>query len=185
MIKDHLDVVQVDGGTDYRRMARGRVNAYLSPLNIETEHQLDEMFRTLAAEQPDETRAVLKIEAREIHAHQRRGRLIWFDFQTLCGGPRSQNDYLELAHQFDIVMLSGVPKMSAAMSSEARRFTWLVDVLYDHKVKLIMSAAVQPTDLYTDGVLANEFHRTVSRLVEMQSADYLATSKRATQTHFV
>ncbi len=184
MIKDHLDVIQVDGGTDYRRMARGHVNAYLSPLTVNAEQQLDEMFLTLSQDQPNETRAILQIEAREIRAFKRRGRLIWFDFQTLCGGPRSQNDYLELAHQFDVVMLSGVPKMSAAMSSEARRFTWLVDVLYDHKVKLILSAAVPPHELYTDGVLANEFHRTVSRLVEMQSEDYLATSKRETQTHF-
>jgi len=110
--------------------------------------------------------------------------VIWFDFQTLCGGPRSQNDYLELANQFDTVMLSGVPEMSAGMASEARRFTWLVDVLYDHKVKLIISAAVAPAELYTVGVLANEFHRTISRLIEMQSEDYLHAEHRLTVTDF-
>ncbi|MFZ9480814.1 MAG: cell division protein ZapE, partial [Burkholderiaceae bacterium] len=127
---------------------------------------------------------VLRIEEREIRAIARHGRVIWFDFKTLCGGPRSQNDYLELAQQFDTVVLSGVPKMSAAMSSEARRFTWLVDVLYDHRVKLIVSADVPAQELYTEGMLANEFTRTVSRLVEMRSTDYMETTARETQTHF-
>ena len=104
--------------------------------------------------------------------------MIWFDFATLCGGPRSQNDYLDIAHRFHTVILSDVPQMSAAMGSEARRFTWLIDVLYDHRVKLLMSAAVPPEQLYTDGVLSNEFHRTVSRLIEMQSLEYKESLRR-------
>jgi cell division protein ZapE len=110
--------------------------------------------------------------------------VIWFDFETLCGGPRSQNDYLELTQQFDTVLLSGVPVMTAAMSSEARRFTWLVDVLYDHKVKLIISAQAEAEKLYVEGVLANEFSRTASRLTEMQSEDYLASAQRDVQSRF-
>src|SRR5690606_23053490 len=102
------------------------------------------------------------IESREIKALRRAGGVIWFDFATLCGGPRSQNDYLEIASRFHTVILSDVPRMSVAMSSEARRFTWLVDVFYDHKVKLLMSAEVEPDQLYVEGTLANEFHRTVS-----------------------
>lgn len=186
LIKEHLDVVQVDGGQDYRRMARGHVRAYLTPLGDEVEREMAQSFETMSRESGDGSlqNPVLQIEAREIRALKRSGRAIWFDFQTLCGGPRSQNDYLELAHQFDAVFLSDVPKMSAGMSSEARRFTWLVDVLYDHKVKLVMSAASEPEELYTAGVLANEFHRTVSRLVEMQSEDYLATERRQTMTDF-
>jgi cell division protein ZapE len=89
-----------------------------------------------------------------------------------------------LANQFHTVFLSNVPQMSAAMSSEARRFTWLIDVLYDHKVKLIMSAEVAPELLYTSGVLANEFARTVSRLQEMQSQEYLLLQQRVAQTNF-
>jgi cell division protein ZapE len=104
--------------------------------------------------------------------------VIWFDFATLCGGPRSQNDYLELASRFHTVILSGVPAMSAGQSSEARRFTWLVDVFYDHKVKLLMSAEVAPDQLYTKGMLSNEFHRTVSRIIEMQSREYMLSERR-------
>ena len=108
--------------------------------------------------------------------------MVWFDFRTLCGGPRSQNDYLELASQFHTLLLSDVPEMSPRLASEARRFTWLVDVLYDRRVKLIMSAAVAPEALYTDGPLAHEFARTVSRLREMQSAAFLAASRRDVDT---
>ncbi len=192
LIKQHLDIVEVDGGVDYRRLARGQVRASLTPLGADSEREMQQVFDHMARTQsasadrasPVITNPVLQIEAREIRAFKRLGRVIWFDFATLCGGPRSQNDYLELAQQFDCVCLSGVPAMSAAMSSEARRFTWLVDVLYDHKVKLIISAAVPPEGLYTEGVLANEFARTVSRLVEMQSEEYLASAQRSVQSSF-
>ena len=97
---------------------------------------------------------------------------------TLCGGPRSQNDYLEIASRFHTVILSSIPQMSAGMSSEARRFTWLIDVFYDNKVKLIMSAEVAPELLYTQGTLSNEFHRTVSRIIEMQSQEYMNADQR-------
>jgi cell division protein ZapE len=120
----------------------------------------------------------IHIEAREIKSLRHAGGAVWFDFATLCGGPRSQNDYLEIASRFHTVFLSGVPRMSAAMSSEARRFTWLIDVLYDHNVKLVMSAEVEPAELYTDGMLANEFHRTVSRIIEMQSYEYMQSERR-------
>jgi len=179
LIKQHLDVVEVNGDTDYRQLAQGTVRAYLTPLNNETEREMQASFSRLSEPGADTT-AKLEIESREIIAKHRAGRVIWFDFQTLCGGPRSQNDYLELAHQFHTVFLSGVPQMSAAMSSEARRFTWLIDVLYDHKIKLIMSADVPAERLYTAGVLANEFQRTVSRLNEMQSQEYLVSLQRET-----
>jgi cell division protein ZapE len=183
LIKDHLDIVEVDGGADYRRLARGSVKAYLCPLNADADKEMQNAFERLAEPGADNT-AKLEIESREIKAVARSGRVIWFDFQTLCGGPRSQNDYLELANRFHTVFLSGVPQMSAGMSSEARRFTWLIDVLYDHKVKLIMSAEVPPEALYTAGVLAGEFSRTVSRLVEMQSQDYLMADQRHAVTDF-
>jgi cell division protein ZapE len=133
------------------------------------------------AESRDED-PVLHIEARQIRAVRKAGGLVWFDFRTLCGGPRSQNDYLELATQFHTVLLSNVPHMPVNMASEARRFTWLVDVLYDRRVKLIMSAAVPAEALYTEGPLSHEFPRTVSRLNEMQSAEYLAQERRDVNT---
>jgi cell division protein ZapE len=108
--------------------------------------------------------------------------VVWFDVRTLCGGPRSQNDYLELASRFHTVLLGNVPQMPPRLASEARRFTWLVDVLYDRRVKLILSTAVPPEQLYTEGPLAHEFPRTVSRLAEMQSAEYLAEARRTVDT---
>ena len=104
---------------------------------------------------------------------------MWFDFEALCGGPRSHLDYLDLAKRFHTVIVSNVPKLSARRADEARRFTWLVDIFYDCNVKLIVSAEAEPEALYTEGVLANEFQRTASRLHEMQSRDYLAAARRA------
>ena len=191
LLKERLDIVKVDGGIDYRRLARGQFRAYITPINAETEHEIGVIFDRLASGQRQSlagaavsTEPTLQIESREIRALKRCGRVIWFDFATLCGGPRSQNDYLELTQQFDTVLLSGVPVMTAAMSSEARRFTWLVDVFYDHKVKLIISAQAEAEKLYVQGVLANEFSRTVSRLTEMQSEDYLASAQRDVQSRF-
>ena len=124
----------------------------------------------------------LHIEARVIRARRKAGGVVWFDFKELCGGPRSQNDYLELATQFHTLILSNVPLMPPRLASEARRFTWLVDVLYDRRVKLIISAAGPAEQLYTEGPLAHEFPRTVSRLAEMQSAEFLALERREVDT---
>ena len=177
LLKERLDVMNVDAGTDYRMRALEQVYAYHAPLNAASDQALRTAFAGIA-ETADEN-PLVRIEAREIRALRRAGGVIWFDFATLCGGPRSQNDYLELASRFHTVVLSAVPQMSASMSSEARRFTWLIDVLYDHNVKLIMSAEVAPDQLYTQGMLANDFHRTVSRIVEMQSSQYMGSQRRA------
>jgi cell division protein ZapE len=124
----------------------------------------------------------LHIEARQIRAWRKAGGIVWFNFKALCGGPRSQNDYLEIASRFHTVFVSDVPQMSVRLASEARRFTWLVDVLYDRRVKLVLSAEVQPELLYTEGPMAHEFPRTVSRLNEMQSKEYLALERRIVDT---
>jgi cell division protein ZapE len=176
LLKEKLDIVNVDAGIDYRKRALEQVHAYHTPSDAVADHALREAFAALADTEDEDPR--IHIEAREIRALRRAGSVVWFDFATLCGGPRSQNDYLELASLFHTLVLSGVPCMSAAMSSEARRFTWLIDVLYDHKIKLIMSAEVEPEQLYTEGALANEFHRTVSRIIEMQSYEYMAAERR-------
>lgn len=177
LLKERLDVVNVDAGKDYRQRALQQVKAYHAPLNAASDAAMREAYAKIAETQDEDPK--VNIEAREIRALRKAGGVIWFDFSTLCGGPRSQNDYLELASMFHTILLSNVPQMSASMSSEARRFTWLIDVLYDHKVKLIMSAEVEPEGLYTAGVLANEFHRTVSRIVEMQSEEYMTSERRA------
>jgi cell division protein ZapE len=114
------------------------------------------------------------IEGRPLVARRRAGSAIWFDFAALCDGPRSQRDYLELAQRFAVVFLSGIPVMSADMSDLARRFTWLVDILYDHRVKLVASAEAPAAALYLAGRNVQEFPRTVSRLTEMRTRDYMA-----------
>jgi cell division protein ZapE len=176
LLKLHLDVMNVDAGNDYRKRALEQVDAYHTPLNAVSDKALRDAFASVADTADEDPR--VRIEAREIRALRKAGGAIWFDFATLCGGPRSQNDYLEIASRFHTVVLSGIPEMSASMSSEARRFTWLIDVFYDHKIKLLMSAAVGPQELYTQGTLANEFHRTVSRIIEMQSREYMEAPRR-------
>jgi cell division protein ZapE len=180
LLKAHLEVLNVDAGTDYRRRTLEDMNLYLTPLTEAHEAALTEAFESLAEAQDEDPK--LMIEHRALQARRRAGGVVWFDFQTLCGGPRSQNDYLELASQFHTLILSDVPEMPVRLASEARRFTWLVDVLYDRRVKLIISAAVPAEQLYTEGPLAHEFPRTVSRLQEMRSAEYLALARREVDT---
>ena len=176
LLQARLDVVQVDAGIDYRQRVMERLETYLRPAGAEADGKLEAAFAQVAEAEEDDP--VLLIESRRIRARRRAGGVVWFDFVVLCGGPRSQNDYLEIARQFHTVLLSGVPRMSAAQASEARRFTWLVDVLYDHRVKLLLSAEVEPEALYTSGSLAGEFERTASRLTEMQTRRYLETPRR-------
>ena len=180
LLKQGMEVINVDNGTDYRRRVLEQVELYHCPLDDAADRAIESAFERLAEAHDEDP--VLHIEAREIRAVRKAGGVVWFDFRTLCGGPRSQNDYLELATQFHTVLLSNVPHMPVNMASEARRFTWLVDVLYDRRVKLILSAAVPAEALYTEGPLSHEFPRTVSRLNEMQSAEYLAQERRDVNT---
>jgi len=177
LLQARLDVVQIDAGVDYRERAMERIAVYLTPLDAGSDLKMARAFHSIAEAEDDDP--ALLIEARRIRARRRAGGVVWFDFAVLCGGPRSQNDYLEIAAQFHTVLLSNVPRMSAGHASEARRFTWLVDVLYDHGVKLILSAETTPAGLYTTGALALEFQRTASRLIEMQSRAYLEAPRRA------
>jgi len=180
LLNERMEVVNVDNGTDYRRRTLENAQLYHCPLGPEAEAAMARTFDLLASGRDEDP--VLHIEAREIRTLRRAGGVVWFDFRELCMGPRSQNDYLEIASQFHTVLLSNVPHMPVNMASPARRFTWLVDVLYDRRVKLILSAAVPPEELYTEGPLAHEFPRTVSRLQEMQSHEYLALERRVVDT---
>ena len=180
LLNDQLELVEVDNGSDYRCQVLGAITLYHSPLGSQADSAMERAFAQIA-EMGDES-PVLQIEAREIHARRRAGGVVWFDFSALCGGPRSQNDYLEIASQFHTVLLSNVPLLPLRLAAEARRFTWLIDVLYDRRVKLIVSAADQPDTLYTEGPMVKEFRRTASRLLEMRSAQYLASERRAVDT---
>jgi cell division protein ZapE len=180
LLKAQLEVINVDAGTDYRRRTLAQIELFHSPLGTAADAALQTAFARLAEARDEDP--LLHIEQRELRALRRAGGVVWFDFRTLCGGPRSQNDYLELASRFHTLLLSDVPQMPPRLASEARRFTWLVDVLYDRRVKLIWSAAVPAEDLYTEGPLAHEFPRTVSRLHEMQSGEFLALAHREVDT---
>ena len=180
LLNSKLEVINVDNGTDYRRQTLEMVDLFHCPSGPQADASMTDAFNRLAECQDQEP--LLHIESREIKARRRAGGVVWFDFKDICGGPRSQNDYLEIASQFHTVFLSDVPYMPVNKASEARRFTWLVDVLYDRHVKFILSAEVQAAELYTEGPLAHEFVRTVSRLREMQSAEFLALGKRVVDT---
>jgi cell division protein ZapE len=182
LLEEKLDILNVDAGNDYRRVQMAQVEAYLTPANAETQTRLGQMFITLIGNQKEVNRPALRIESRELRPLHMANGVVWFDFQTLCCGPRSQNDYLEIAKLFHTVILSGVPYMPPRMTNEARRFIWLIDVLYDHKIKLIMSADVPASELYTEGQITAEFSRTISRLIEMQSRDYLDAPRRVIDT---
>ncbi len=176
LLNRNLDMLEVDTGVDYRQQSIAGIEAYLWPESPETEAALGNAFEAVA--EAGDQEPVLHIEHREIKAVRRAGGVVWFDFETLCVGPRSQNDYLEIARQFHTVILSGVPAMKPAMASAARRFLWLIDVLYDQRVTLFLSAECPPDGLYTEGPMVQEFKRTESRLIEMQSAEYLAAPRR-------
>jgi cell division protein ZapE len=149
-----------------------RVAAYHTPLGPKAEQQLAETFEALCPRAS--VGGNLEVNGRRIATKRLAPDVVWFDFAELCGSPRSQIDYLEIARSFQTVLISCVPRMSADHASEARRFTWVVDIFYDHRVKLMLSAEAAPELLYCEGERSDEFHRTVSRLHEMQSRDYLA-----------
>jgi len=175
LLETQLDVLEVDGGIDYRRLKMETLKVYHTPLDAASERALEAIFEELA-DVADEHHA-LDVEGRKIPYRRRAGGVVWFDFAQLCGGPRSYADYVDLARRFHTVVLSGVPEMSARNADSARRFTWLVDVFYDVRVNLVVSAQAAPEALYVDGVHSAEFARTVSRLHEMQSVDYLQAQR--------
>jgi cell division protein ZapE len=174
LLKERLDVLEVDNGTDYRRLKLEKLEAY--HVGAGGEAQLQRIFAEL--KDVEEERQPLDVEGRNIAYRRRAGGLVWFEFAALCGGPRSYADYVDLAQRFHTVILSGVPRMSAKHADAARRFTWLVDVLYDDRVNLVVSAEAPPQALFTEGAHSAEFQRTVSRLHEMRSAEYLASERR-------
>lgn len=173
LIKKQLDVIEVDAGVDYRLRALERVATYLQPADAAAEARLADYFVTVAG-QGGEVDGEIEVLDRPVPFHRRKEGSIWFRFHDLCEGHRSQNDYLEIARAYHTLVLSGVPRLEAKDASAARRFTWLVDVLYDHRVKLIMSADTEPEDIYREGPQSGEFFRTASRLIEMRSKEYLA-----------
>lgn len=179
LLNQHTLVVNVDGGVDYRLRALEQAELYHSPLDEAADQSLMCSFKSLlpahAVLQDD---IDLEVEGRLIRARHVGEGIAWFDFVALCDGPRSQNDYIELAREYHTVILSNVPGLGRATDDQARRFVNLVDEFYDRQVKLVISAERPLAQLYSTGKLDFEFQRTVSRLLEMQSHEYLARSHR-------
>lgn len=178
LVKRHCLVVNVDGGIDYRLRTLEQAELYHSPLDAAADAGLRASFEALAPE-PGLADQVLEIEGRPIRARMVADDVAWFDFAELCDGPRSQNDYIELAREYHAVLVGQVPQLGAGRDDQARRFINLVDEFYDRNVKLVLAAAVPLHELYAGGRLGFEFERTKSRLLEMQSHEYLAREHRA------
>ncbi len=179
LLKKHTHVVNVDGGVDYRLRALEQAELYHYPLGYHADLSLQKSFRSLLASPADEkSNQVLIVEGREIHARFLAEGVVWFDFDAICDGPRSQNDYIELSKEYHSVFVSNVPALGRSNDDQARRFINLVDEFYDRHVKLVLSAEKPLAEVYSEGKLNFEFQRTVSRLLEMQSTEYLAMEHR-------
>jgi len=176
LLEARLDIVKVDAGIDYRLRTLEQASVYLLSGDKDVSAQMLRIFSQIAHGAGHA--GPLTVLGREIPVVLHAPGVVWFDFAALCGGPRSQNDYLELAHDFHTVFLSGLPRLGPEMANEARRLTWLVDVFYEHRVKLVVAADVSAEALYVAGPHAGEFQRTVSRLIEMRSQEYLVSAHR-------
>ena len=172
LLKQHLDVLNVDGGVDYRLRYLEKAEIYHYPLDERAEQILNDVFNHIAPE-PGHRGGDLEIEGRFIPTLREADDIVWFNFRAICDGPRGTSDYIEIARCFHTVLISNIPVMDWQMENQARRFVNLVDEFYDRSVKLILSAAAPPLELYTGQKLKFEFQRTVSRLQEMQSHEYL------------
>jgi len=177
LLKQYCDVMHLDSGVDYRLRTLSRAAIFHAPLDEAAERALEKSFGALAGE-AGEAEAALEVNRRTLTARRLSDAVVWFEFDELCNGPRSQNDYIEIARHFHTVLVSNVMQMGTRTDARARRFINMVDEFYDRGVNLLLSVEVPVTSLYTGGRLSFEFQRTFSRLEEMQSRDYLARAHR-------
>lgn len=172
LIEEKLTILNVDGGEDYRHRTLTAAEVFYIPANDENERELADLFTQVTAGQVGRT-SEIEIHGRMLRCKKRTDKAIWFDFRMLCFGPRSQADYLYLSEHYEMIFVSGIEKLSQAERAEARRLTWLIDVMYDYRVKFCATCDVPVGEIYVEGDFAQEFVRTVSRLTEMQSQEYL------------
>ena len=178
LLQQHCVVLRSDGQEDYRLRALTRSPVYRTPLDGESDAWLASRWRELTGGE-DAHAGNIEIDSRKIPVRGRGKSIAWFDFAALCEGPRGTTDYIEVAHEFNTVLLGGIPTFDRMNEDAARRFVNLIDELYDRHVNLVCTSAAAPTTLYTGTRLQGAFERTASRLIEMQSADYLATPHKA------
>ena len=172
LLEKYTRVVHLDSGTDYRLQLLQQAGTYMTPGGDEATAKLRHYFDEIASGDIIEDH-VLQILGRDVQTARCAKGVAWFDFVDICDGPRSQDDYIEIARWYPTVIVSDIPALNRELENSARRFIALVDEFYDRRVKLIISAAADVDDLYTGERLQFEFQRTASRLVEMQSNDYL------------
>jgi len=177
LLERHCEVLNVDAGADYRLRQLEKAPLYLASADPETEAAMLARFEEIAGD-PGSAAGVLEVEGRPIAMRRRSVDVAWFDFTDLCEGPRGTADYVEIARGFHTVFVSGVPVFDATRDDAARRFIALVDEFYDRGVKLVLSAAAPPGSLYRGERLAFEFERARSRIIEMQTHEYLAREHR-------
>jgi cell division protein ZapE len=177
LLERHLEVLRIAGGTDYRLRQLTQAGIYLAARAADTRTRLETLFAQLATH--DSARGgSLEIQGRPIAVIRAAAGVAWFEFRALCSAPRSQDDYIDIAREYQSVIVSDVPVFERSSEDEARRFIALVDELYDRNVNLIVSAAAAPAALYRGERLGSLFARTASRLTEMQSEEYLAREHR-------
>ena len=172
LIEDKLTILNVDGGEDYRHRTLTAAEVFYIPANDENERKLADLFTQVMAGQAERP-SEIEIHGRMLRCKKRTDKAIWFDFRMLCFGPRSQADYLYLSEHYEMIFVSGIEKLSQTERAEARRLTWLIDVMYDYRVKFCATCDVPVGEIYVEGDFAQEFVRTASRLTEMQSQEYL------------
>ena len=177
MIEEHVDVVHLDGGIDYRLRRLEQAPTYFDSALPDTAAQLRRRFAGLAGDSAAGPKTLV-VEDRDIPALATGTGMAWFEFGDLFEGPRSQNDYIELARLYHTIFISNIPPFTESDEDAARRFIAAVDELYDRGVKLVVSAAAAPDALYRGERLRLEFQRASSRLVEMQTQRYLASEHR-------
>ena len=177
LLKRHTRVLELGGGTDYRLRSLERSRVYHTPLGPEVTARLEQEFERLAPE-TGRRGGTVRVMQRDIPVVREADDLVWFDFMALCGPPRSQADYLELARCFHTVIISDIPPLGPALDDATRRFLYLLDEFYDRGVKLLISAAEPPESLYQGERLAFDFQRAASRLREMQTTAYLHSRHR-------
>ena len=173
MIKQKLDVLPLEGPTDYRLERLGRMPVYHAPDGPEAHAALAEAFRRLTLGVPAAAEQIT-VKGRVVPVPRAAEGVAWFAFADLCDRALGAGDYLAIARRYHTVVLEGIPAMGGERRDQAKRFVTLIDALYERKVNLVCSAAARPHDLYPAGDVSFEFQRTASRLEEMQTADYLA-----------
>lgn len=172
LLKDHMHIINLVHPHDYRRRVLLEKGVYFIPLNRQAQHNLQQAFK-LYAKEPIEQALMITVDGRSIHCIAKAENAIWFEFEAICNVPRSKRDYLYLVEQYEVFCISNLPQLRSEQDNEVCNFIALVDVLYDARKKLLLSAAVRIDDLYPAGRFKTEFQRTMSRLIEMQSLAYL------------